>query len=659
MLSIDIIRTQVRVQLAKSILHGLLEKKVTHGWTQAKVDKTFKNRVERATCIKYAEQFSDDEEDDVEVDEGKNDIVGLFYEHLASKGTLEIDVEERRSLVSGRPQTGKRNEILGFTGKCLEMGKNVIIFTDNFNSQKGLVEVELVRQLGRFNDGNVEKIEDNVIVRKLNDKDTAKSLFKLFVDDDKPKIIVCIVHMVPLRKISGLVKLCGEVGIKFGVCFDEADVATIKETSRSNPAKRTQETQAIVKSANVNTLFITATCAAFISARQDFDIEGKNVHQLAVRDDFMVNDKEGYNIYTFEEMFEEYCSTLLDTEQIKYIVDECASVHTFKGGEMTGVLITTEKGKSIMNHNDIADTMISIYPNSYVVVVNDGKNKIYYPEDMGMVSIETSSPLNVCLKKDVEDVWMNRVTSGNGDIETENRKVFVIGGKMLGRSVAPRAEQDIAPTSCYDMMLCTNHVYMVDAKYADSVEQGGCRLNGWYPVNVEHPERPEINVFTTAKVKTQLLGYPKMIDDQFLSFKKTENHDVPIGEAAVPIMYGCDQMAMASKTKITKSVYRSSVLGQAFLNKVSLDVFEEKVSVDPEVVGGVPAEGTLAQKIYNILKEEGDWMTGRAVYASKKDWGLNQKNPENSIYAALKQLFKNGNVCRNQNSHGINVYKTK
>ena len=471
----------------------------------------------------------------------RNNPLTAFYNFLSQQGSLRVDINAKTSLVYGVPQVGKRKEIISAAGAYMKSGRHVFVITDNFLDHKRLLDNEFGHiQLTRFNETQEKLLRKRRIIINL-----AECSFEHVIDilsDGTPKIIVCIAHQRQLEKFNRIVKECSDYDQYFGVIFDESDVACTKDKNLSRHPMRVNTVQEIIASSNANALFVTATPGAHFACYQDINIKTDNVHKIEPSTDFNGVGCDDFDIISFDSIdIVDFDSKNISRSKVKKIVDNHCLSYKWKGGVVKGVLISI---KLVEQHKRVEKYLRKKFPQSFINRVDNSKNHISYPVSIDRSSISVSGPLNQVLREQVQNVWLDHCKG-------EMHHLFVIAGKMVGRSVAPRAEPVMKPKSYFDFICCTNHIFVDTGKTQDNIVQAGSRCQGWYPVNKEHPIRPRVKVFTTELAKNVLENYNGFVLGNIEGFQNLINKDIVKNTKPVPIELQKAKICPTSKVKKT------------------------------------------------------------------------------------------------------------
>jgi hypothetical protein len=575
-----------------------------------------------------------------------------FCDYVISNGTVKnIDLNDNViSLLYGPPQTGKRNEILSYAFNSIKLNRVCFIVTDNFNTHKNLLMSEIKNCVIRYNatlSKSSRKIEFDDIVCSF---DKFQDIIKDIERSAYAKINVFILHKNHMGTIYEIIEKLPYK--KFSICFDEADQGTIKDINKTVVAGRTAIIHDILSFNNTNILFVTATPAAIMAAEQKIvNIKTENCHTLEVRSDYeVIGYTNGIKIKRFEDILDKYKKGRLSNTDISKIVDKSDS-HEWKGGVVTGVLISCDR---ITEQNDIANFLKNKYHNSYILCVNNSETIISYPKNCNKTSIsKIKDSLNVVLFEQVQKHWMENFQN------THEMYVFVIGGKMIGRSVAVRAEPVEKPTSCYDMLMITNHIYMPTVNNKEKPGQEACRLNGWYPRNEDHHDIPVLNLFASEDTINILDSYTK---EMYINFDEySQNPGESMTELTLPTS---DNTPATSKTKVPKSMFHSNKTNTNHYNKLSMHRHENENYIENNNIINntniISSETNMKNKIIFVMKKHNKWMSVHEIYNSenKEFWKLDTYTPINTVGSRIYEMYTVGIISRDD-SGNVYTYKLK
>lgn len=568
-----------------------------------------------------------------------------FYDFLAQQGSLSVDTNEKTSLVYGIPQVGKRGEIICAAGAYMKSGRHVFVITDNYTIQKALLDNEFGQtQLTRFNETRETPLRKGMFLINLKEHKSDEVINSLA--GGNPKIIVCNAHHTPLGDVNRIITECAKYDQHFGVIFDESDVATVKDKNLESHPLRVNKVQEIITSPNVNALFVTATPGAHLSCYQDINIKTDNVHKIEPGQDFNGAGCDDFDIVSFDSIgIDDFDKDEPSRKDIRKIINNHCLSYKWKGGEVKGVLITLQEGSSNAKHERIRKNLRKKFPESFINVVNKSQNHISYPVSMERSDAKDKCSLNQALREYVQNVWLDHCKG-------EMHHLFVIAGKMVGRSVAPRAEPVMKPKSYFDFICCTNHIFIETGKTQDNIVQSGSRCQGWYPVSKKHPTRPRVKVFTTKLAKNVIENYNGFVLDNIEGFQNLINKDIVKNTKPVPIELQKVKICPASKVK--KTSFKKG--GKVYLSKEACD--NQQTGGEETVIRTSELnEDTIGKRIYDILVSVKDWMTVREVYNSCESWGLTTGTPLNTISTHLIRLKNDNIIIRKKNDDNIYVYK--
>jgi len=569
--------------------------------------------------------------------------------------TIKVDMDAKYSLVYGDCQTGKRGEILGHAIRSLQAGKQVVIVTDNFTIQKQTFVDSLLKGVSAYNRRHNDNM-DCFGESRYGLEHIVYSPKKFSVDEWKDKmqdnklITVCILNVSPLSEIYQGIRESQTQ--EFSIIFDEADVGTIKDANTDKIVQRREIVQNIMGRGNVCSLFVTATWLSMIKAvHKSVTLYGRNINSINPNNSFITSTHPNFSSVNIDDRMEKDGS--LSFEQIDDIITSPNSLRTHKWrcGEVKAVVVNICIKVEVQNN--LVKYLADRHKNAYFVVVNDGcvtvhMNIMNENEERIIKKIDGSVSDGI---NTVRTDWVNCYEKSG---KRTGRYLIVVGGKMLGRSASCRSELVKKPKHCYDMLICNNEIYVAtkDAPI-DNIHQGSSRHQGFYPYTKKH-KQPKTRLFASTRVLDVAKTHHNAIMDQIENFKNDEYVDIKISATDIPLELGKMKVCSKSKIKNQKNYVKG---GKCYLTPESRDrvvvdsgdVLKDKIILKPD---------TLAKKVYDILKDNKDcWMSCREITDFHNEWGINSTNPINSIATELLHMFKGGLLNRENNTHGVYVYK--
>ena len=583
----------------------------------------------------------------------KKIVLQKFYQHIIdTEGNLDVDIDAKNSIIYGDCQTGKRSEILKVAFKNLNSERNVIIVTDNFKYQKTLM-IGSIKKLIKYYVPQREKDQVTEFLNNIN-------LFDIIPERGIagptkygpmfPSISVCILNKTNLIKVNEFIENSTK---EFCVIIDEADVGSIVEQRNiTEAAYRKHELLKIIKHDRVRSVLVTATPFGFIAAELDYNLMTQDIYEIVPHEEFITQGHPNFRIHNIDDILETPEKRLIERDQVYESItaickNRCTS-YQWEGGSVTGVVLSVSMIRS--HQKELKKCLKTHIPDSFFVMVNSGRVDIYYPYDFLQVMGSMVSVKNVCLSevifKYIQKPWLK------SNIRNHYH-MFIIGGKMIGRSTPCRAEGNRRPTNCHQFLFCPNQIVINRTSDKATIHQMATRTQGWYPTDAEYPDQPIVNLFANSYVIDVVSNYAREIRNQIHEFQQIR--DVLIRKASPPVSTTFAEGARLVSARHIKSnpIYKKG--DTYFVSKEAADHHTTPQVQGSEYADARPPSTTRLQPnviwkaiviimidnnnqpvpasyVIDTIHQNKCFDDKFSIYETTRDYLLNPKNIENRIY---------------------------
>lgn len=463
------------------------------------------------------------------------------------------------------------------------------------------------------------------------------------IDSVIPKIFVLLGNISTLEKFKNVCKNRNKQNDLYTIVDESDNLSTEK-----SKCKRATAIHDIID-LSIASCRITATSYSHWMLHERNPLYCENVVKLDVSSDHVSFGHPKFQLNVIEDVYLGNDKNKLSAENIDEIVSiietEISNSENIGRLPVGMINISTYTAK----HKYIRKLIKKYFPQTTFVNIYDSKIVVNYPEDSDLIIFKQHLRETMSLQQNLD--FIRRETEEHG----VHKLVIIIGCNQISRGQSPRSEVDNYRS--YSGIIYAQFLIFAAAtsKVTDGLVQSVLRPGGIFKKQDHNFDG--IRVYTTSDIIENLSVAMAWNDTSLLEFGKKENVGLRTVEvipklAAKPSRKPTTSFKRWKKHKKLTGVYHTNEKMDRDLR--NLETVQQKKTNETIELGE-----TQKKKIYNILKNIGNWMNGDDIYNSCNDWVLNSTNPKTVIRARLLELYNNGYIERKMNSSGVYIYKVK